>query len=171
MSPCCYSGTLPCLCLQGKLTMYAYSVAWGSVELVFPCYYAWSVGCVCFPRMWLLLQIDVLSFTLRVSQLSVELSPSWLAASCAATQFTNVLWNSKVHYLVQKSPPLAPILSQINLVHTTPSYLRFILIFSHLCVGLLVASFIPAFTSELNMHSSSLCACNVHCPSYCTWLF
>jgi hypothetical protein len=50
----------------------------------------------------------------------MDLGPWREAASCAATQeLPNIVWNQKVYYEVHKSPPLAPIVSRINLTHNT----------------------------------------------------
>jgi hypothetical protein len=84
----------------------------------------------------------------------MELSPSWEADSFAATQeIPRILRNLEVHYRVHKSPPLVPILSQIYPVHTTPSYLRSILIlFTHLHLVFLLVSFLLAFPPISYMH-------------------
>jgi hypothetical protein len=53
-----------------------------------------------------------------------ELSPSWGAINWASTQdLPSTSWNPKVQYRIHNSPPLVPILSPINSMHTIPSYL------------------------------------------------
>jgi hypothetical protein len=53
----------------------------------------------------------------------MELSHFSEADSCSATQeISKILRNPKVHYGVHKSPPLLHILSEINAIHTLPSY-------------------------------------------------
>jgi hypothetical protein len=68
----------------------------------------------------------------------MELSTSSEAANCAVThEFPHILCKPEVHYLVHNSPTFAPILSQSNPVHTTPSSLSKIHfnIIAHLRLG------------------------------------
>jgi hypothetical protein len=59
-----------------------------------------------------------------LTYLLMELSPSREAANCAATrELPSILWNPEIRYHVHKSPPLVPILSHSQPIHTIPSYL------------------------------------------------
>jgi hypothetical protein len=98
-----------------------------------------------------------------------ELSPSWEAASCAATQeLPSILRNPKVHHRVHKKPPRVPILSQIGPVPTIPPYLSTI----YFNIGLFPSGFLtnilyeflvspiratcPAYRKEVAMRKENL---------------
>jgi hypothetical protein len=97
----------------------------------------------------------------------MELSPSWEPANCAPTQeLPNILWNPKIHYRVHMSPPLVPILSRIDLVHTTPSYLlKYILTLStHLRLGRPNGLFPSGFPAKI-LYSFVFSPIRVTCPA------
>jgi hypothetical protein len=114
------------------------------------------------------------SLTHSLTHSLLELSPSWEAANCAATEeFPSVLWNPKFHYLVHKSPPLVPIPSQINSIYTIPPYL------SKIHFNIVRPSTSWSFQWSLSFwisHQYPTCipslphSCYVPCPSHPPWL-
>jgi hypothetical protein len=95
----------------------------------------------------------------------MELSSSWKATSFAASQeFPIVLLSPKVEDHVDKNPPLARILTKINPVHTTLSYLykiphyppTYVLVY-------IVVSFPQAFPKI--SHVQHICSAGCCCPA------
>jgi hypothetical protein len=89
----------------------------------------------------------------------MEHSSSWEANNHSASQeILRLLWNPKVHYRVHKSPPLVPILNQMDLVHNFPNYfLRSRLIFyAHLRLRLPSGLFPSGFSDQNFVYISHL---------------
>jgi hypothetical protein len=88
-------------------------------------------------------------------------------------EFSNNLWNLKVHCCVHKSLPLAPILRQINPIYTTPSYFSKINfnIIPHLCLGLPSGLFHSGFPTKTMYAVLSHVCCMLHISPSLTWSF
>jgi hypothetical protein len=101
-----------------------------------------------------------------------ELNHSWKAASRSATQeFYDILGNPNVHYRVHKSRLSVTILSQISLVHITPSCLSILILSSNLRI-ILPNGLISFWLSHQNLIRIPLLPheCYMNCPSHSRWL-
>jgi hypothetical protein len=98
----------------------------------------------------------------------MKLSLSREAACRLVTQeYPNILRSPKVHHRVHDSPSLVPILSQINPVHTTPSYLckiQYNIIIS-LRLGLPSGLLPSGFPTKI-LHAFLLGSIHATCPAH-----
>jgi hypothetical protein len=85
-------------------------------------------------------------------------SPSGGTTSRTGTQeFSNIIWNPKVHYRIHKSARRVPVLSQMNPIHTTTSYFSKVLYSVILGPTSVVPSgFFPCGFPTKTLHSCAL---------------
>jgi hypothetical protein len=101
----------------------------------------------------------------------MQLSPSWEAANCAATQeLPSILWNPMAYYRIHKSPLLVPILSQIDPLHTIPSLRSILILSTHLRLGLPSSLFPSGFPTKILNAFLFPHSCYIPCPSHAPWL-
>jgi hypothetical protein len=119
---------------------------------------------------WTILLFHVSIKKLDLLTHSIVMRPSWETVSCAATkEFPNILQNPKIHYHIHMRLPLVPILSQINPVHYTPSYVRSTLTLStHLHLGLSSGLFHSGFPTKILY--AFLFSLYMPCSSHPPWL-
>ena len=99
---------------------------------------------------------------------SMQQSPSWEANRFSASQeILRILWNPKVHYRILKCPPSVPILSQIDPLHTPPSFFLEIHlnIIPHLLLVLPSGLFPSGFPTK-TLYITLLSPIRVICPAH-----
>ena len=97
----------------------------------------------------------------------MEYRPSWEANRFSASQeIPRNLWDTKVHYSIHKCPLPAHILSHLGSDHAPhpTSWRPFVILFSHLCLGLLNGLFPSGLPTNI-LYTPLLSPIRVTCPT------